>query len=102
MNLSHLKTITELAAFLEGSQAVAYSLPTDKNSRYAFIQSALKQFHYRALSKADKGVAVGRPEKLVSHKGTGTATALSLMKRLIMSPRSMSIPLREIVGPEAG
>ena len=58
MNLSHLKTITELAAFLEGSQAVAYSQPTDKNSRYAFIQSALKQFHYRALSKADKGVVI--------------------------------------------
>ena len=58
MNLSHLKTIPELAAFLSGSQAVAYSLPGDKTSRYAFIQSVLKQFHYRALSKSDKGVVI--------------------------------------------
>ena len=58
MNLSHLKTIAELAAFLEGSQAVAYSLPTDKASRYAFIQSVLKPFHYWALNKSDKGVVI--------------------------------------------
>ena len=58
MNLSHLKTIAELSAFLEGSQAVAYSLPADKTSRYAFIQSVLKQFHYRALNKSDKGVVI--------------------------------------------
>lgn len=58
MNLSHLKTIPELAAFLAGSQAVAYSLPSDKTRRYAFIQSVLKQFHYRALSKSDKGIVI--------------------------------------------
>ncbi len=58
MNLSHLTSIAELAAFLEGSQSVAYSHPTDKTERYAFVQSVSKQFHYRALSKSDKGVVI--------------------------------------------
>ncbi len=58
MNLSHLTSIAELAAFLEGSQSVAYSHPADKTERYAFVQSVLKQFHYRALSKSDKGVVI--------------------------------------------
>ena len=54
MNLTELKNTAELQAFMDGSQAVVFSLPNDKATRYAFIQKVLKQFHYRALTKYQK------------------------------------------------
>ena len=58
MNLKDLKNTQELQTFLTGSQAVAFSLPGNKKDRYHFIQSTLKQFHYRALNKRQKGVVI--------------------------------------------
>lgn len=58
MNLTELKNTTELQAFMDGSQAVAFSLPNDKATRYEFIQKVLKQFHYRALTKSQKGIVI--------------------------------------------
>jgi hypothetical protein len=58
MNLNTLKNTQELQTFLDGSEAVAFSLPKDKSSRYKFVQSILKQFHYRALKKSQKGVVI--------------------------------------------
>ena len=54
MNFKNLKNTQELQNFLEGTQAIAYSVPGDKADRYSFIQTTLKQFHYRALKKASK------------------------------------------------
>ncbi len=58
MNIKDLKNTEELQAFLEGAQAVAFSVPGDKSARYTFIQSILKQFHYRALKKPQKGIVI--------------------------------------------
>ena len=58
MNLKDLKNTQELQTFLTGSQAVAFSLPGNIKDRYQFIQSTLKQFHYRALNKQQKGVVI--------------------------------------------
>lgn len=58
MNLKELKNTHELQTFLDGSQAVAFSIPGNKSARYAFIQSILKQFHYRALKKRERSVVV--------------------------------------------
>ena len=58
MNLKDLKNTYELQTFLDGAQAVAFSMPGNKSDRYAFIQSALKQFHYRALKKREKGIVL--------------------------------------------
>ena len=58
MNLKDLKNTYELQTFLDGAQAVAFSVPGNKSDRYAFIQSALKQFHYRALKKREKGIVL--------------------------------------------
>ena len=58
MNLQDLKNTQELQTFLEGAQAVAFSVPGDKSAYYAFIQSILKQFHYRALKKRQKGIEI--------------------------------------------
>ncbi len=59
MNLNALKNTEELQSFLEGSQVVAFSLLGKKEECYAFIQPILKQFHYRAITKRQKG-AVNR------------------------------------------
>ena len=58
MNLKDLKNTHELQTFLDGAQAVAFSVPGNKSDRYAFIQSALKQFHYRALKKREKSIVL--------------------------------------------
>jgi len=58
MNLNELKNTQELQTFLEGTQAVAFSLPGNKSSRYRFIHSVLKQFHYGALKKPQKSIVI--------------------------------------------
>lgn len=58
MNLKHLKNTQELQTFLDGTQAVIFSIPGNKLARYSFIQSTLKQFHYRALKKHERGVVI--------------------------------------------
>jgi hypothetical protein len=51
MNLKALKNTEEFQTFLDSTQAVTFSVPGHKKARYYFIQSSLKQFHYRALTK---------------------------------------------------
>lgn len=58
MNLKDLKNTQALQTFLDGSQAVVFSVPGNKSDRYTFIQSALKQFHYRALKKRERSVVI--------------------------------------------
>jgi len=58
MNLNELKNTQELQTFLEGTQAVAFSLPGNKSGRYRFIHSILKQFHYGALKKPQKSIVI--------------------------------------------
>ena len=58
MNLHKLKNTDELQQFLEGAQSIAFSLPSNKTDRYRFIQDVLKQFHYRALKKSQKGIVI--------------------------------------------
>jgi len=58
MNLKNLTNTEELQSLLEGSQSVAFSIPGNKTARYTFIQSTLKQFHYRALNKRQKGIVI--------------------------------------------
>lgn len=53
-----MKTITELEQFLDGSQAVAFSILDDKQSKYSFIKKTLVKFHYAYTSKARKGVVI--------------------------------------------
>ena len=58
MNLKALKNTQELQTFLDGAQAIVFSVPGHKTARYSFIQSTLKQFHYRALTKRQKGIVI--------------------------------------------
>lgn len=58
MNAEDLTTIDQLAAFLEGTQPVAFQVISDKDSRYQWVQRTLVKFHYLSLSKPDRGVLI--------------------------------------------
>ena len=59
MKLEDLQTIGQLSAFLAGTQAVAFSLATDKDTTYRWIQKNLILFQYWELGKANKGIVSG-------------------------------------------
>lgn len=56
MNIENLTTIEELEHFIQGNQAVAFTVLGDKNERYQFIQKTLIKFRYITLKKPDKGI----------------------------------------------
>lgn len=58
MKLDNLKTIEQMESFLNGSQAIAFSVASSKDERYQFIEGVLKRFGYIRLKRYDKGVVI--------------------------------------------
>ena len=58
MKLDNLTTIDQMAAFLTGSQPIAFAVATSKDDRYRFIESLLERFTYPSLKRAQKGVMI--------------------------------------------
>jgi len=58
MKLDNLKTVDELRAFLNGSQAIAFTVSSNKRERYQTISKLLTRFKYPSLHRADKGVLI--------------------------------------------
>ena len=58
MKLDDLRSIDQLRDFLEGTQDVAFTVVTNKDERYQWMQRTLIRFGYRQLSKADKGIVI--------------------------------------------
>jgi transposase InsO family protein len=58
MKLDNLKTIEQMEAFLNGSQAIAFAVATGKDNRYQFVESLLKRFGYSCLKRREKGVMI--------------------------------------------
>ena len=56
VNLQDLTTIGQLAAFLDGTQKVAFAVVTDKDSRYRWVQKTLVRFGYLSLKRAERGI----------------------------------------------
>jgi len=56
MNVDKLNTIKSLEDFLQGNQAIAFSVLGDKSERYRFIQKILIRFQYVTCLKSDKGI----------------------------------------------
>lgn len=56
MNIENLSTIESLENFLQGNQAIAYSVLGDKTERYQFMRKTRVKFSYITCSKKDKGV----------------------------------------------
>ena len=58
MKLEDLTTIAQLTDFPSGTQAVAFSVMSDKDACYHWIQGELVRFRYLRLSRSDKGVVI--------------------------------------------
>ena len=58
MNIDKLTTTKSLEDFLQGNQAIAFSVLGDKSERYQFIQKILIKFQYMACLKSDKGIVI--------------------------------------------
>ncbi len=58
MKLEDLTTIDQLVDFLSGTQAVAFSVISDKDACYRWIQAELVKFRYLKLSRQGKGVVI--------------------------------------------
>jgi hypothetical protein len=56
MNSENLTTVESLDQFLQGNQAIAFSVLGDKTERYQFTQKILMKFTYQTCSKKDKGL----------------------------------------------
>ena len=58
MNIDKLTQIEQLESFLQGTQAIAYTLPGSKSERYQYqlIQRVLVKFNYLSCTKKDKGI----------------------------------------------
>jgi transposase InsO family protein len=58
MKLEDLTTIDQLSDFLSGTQAVAFSVISDKDACYRWIQGELVKFRYLKLPRQGKGVVI--------------------------------------------
>jgi len=58
MTLEDLTTIDQLEDFLSGTQAVVFSVLSDKDACYRWIQRELVKFRYLKLSRQGKGVVI--------------------------------------------
>jgi len=58
MKLEELTTIDQLEGFLSGTQAVAFSVISDMDACYRWIQGELVKFLYLRLSRHGKGVVI--------------------------------------------
>ena len=58
MKLEDLKTIEQLVDFLSGTHAVAFSVISNKDDCYRWIQKELVRFHYLSCTRFAKGVII--------------------------------------------
>ena len=58
MKLEDVTTVDQLTDFLSGTQAVAFSVLSDTDACYRWIQGELVKFRYPGLSRGDKGVVI--------------------------------------------
>ena len=67
MSLEQLTTIDAIEQFLEGTQSVAFSVLTNKQERYLWVQKTLVKHYYILLGKADKGIVTGYLMKIAGY-----------------------------------
>ena len=58
MKLEDLVSIDLLADFLSGTQAVAFSILSDKDACYQWMQATLVRFSYLTLPRQYKGIVI--------------------------------------------
>ncbi len=83
MKTEELTTIEHLSNFLEGTQAVAFTISSDKDKRYRWLQRELVRFDYLSLNKPDKGIVIRYLLKVTGYsrqQSNTTRRAGSMMK----------------------
>lgn len=58
MKLDKLDSIDQMKEFLTGSQAIAFSVATNKDERYRFVEGILRRFGYSSLNRDEKGIVI--------------------------------------------
>jgi len=76
MKLEQLNSLDDIRHFLDGTQAVIFSVATNKQERYQWVCSALIKHRYATLNKTDKGTVTRYLMKV-------TAYSRAQIKRLI-------------------
>lgn len=59
--------VSQLADFLEGSQAIAFGVAGTKDERYRLVERVLKQMVYTSLKRKDKGVVIAFLMKVTNY-----------------------------------
>jgi len=67
MKLDNLKTIEQMASFINGAQAIAFAVASNKNERYHFVEGILQRFGYQKLRRCDKGIVIQFLIKVTSY-----------------------------------
>ena len=78
MKLNKLRKIEEIQGFLEGTQAIAFSVAETHQARYSSIAGLLKQMDYQHLKRKDKGVML---RFLIKVSGYSRAQITRLIRR---------------------
>jgi len=72
MKLEDLTTIDQLTDFLSGTQAVAFSVISDTDACYRWIQGELVKFRYLKLPRQGKGVVIPCGQKTHPYRDINT------------------------------
>jgi len=82
MKLEQLTTLGAISQFLEGTQAVAFSVATSKQERYRWVQRTLVKHRYISLGKVDKGIIT---RYLIKVTGYSLAQTKRLIRQYVQS-----------------
>lgn len=88
MKLQDLTTVDQLREFLSGTRAVAFSVISDRDECYRWLQPELIRFRYLKSSREDKGVMMRYLIKVSGYSrqhltrlvARGSTTSTPLMK----------------------
>lgn len=82
MSLDPLTTIEAVQQFLDGTQAVAFGIATNKQERYRWVQKTRVKHQYILRSKADKGVIT---RYLINVTGYSLAQTKRLIRQYVQT-----------------
>ena len=58
MNETQVRTVEQVRQVLQGIEVLQFQCPKDEQGRYAWIESVLRRFAYRGLSRRDRGAVL--------------------------------------------
>lgn len=80
MNETQVRTLEQVRQVLEGTEALQFQRPGDDAGRYAWIESVLRRFGYRYLSRPDRGAVLAYLQRL---SGYSRAQITRLVSRAV-------------------